>query len=202
MTKLAPAPSRLHPPAPGIDVLIAESNPAARQDLHRFLTDCGHAVETAAGGVECLGKLRRRSDAVLVLDRDLAWGGCDGVLAVLRDDPTLAHVPVLLTAAAAEEPAAPVVGVLVKPYPPDALLAGIRAGVSHGDQCLKARIERKLAATGHRCLGAVGVGVRGRRVTLRGHVPTYHLKQIAQAVTRSVPGVRGLHNEMTVHRND
>lgn len=38
----------------------------------------------------------------------------------------------------------------------------------------------------------------GGVLTLRGHVPTYHLKQIAQASVADVPGVVEVHNRVEV----
>ena len=36
------------------------------------------------------------------------------------------------------------------------------------------------------------------RVTLQGHLPTYYLKQVAQALIDAVPGVRDVDNDVSV----
>jgi osmotically-inducible protein OsmY len=66
------------------------------------------------------------------------------------------------------------------------------------DQHLETHIEHALLATGHRIFCLVRVSVRDRSVTLRGRVPSYYLKQLAQSVVLAAPGVRGLRNELAV----
>ena len=65
----------------------------------RLLSSCGYQVETASGGLECLGKLTDVVPDVLVLDAELNWGGADGVLTRLREEesPILAVPVVLIT---------------------------------------------------------------------------------------------------------
>ncbi|QJW94983.1 response regulator [Frigoriglobus tundricola] len=128
---LAPAPVKLWSALARPTVLLADSDAGALEWMRRFLRHRGYTVATASGGVECLAQLRRCSAPVLVLDAGLAWGGADGVLAVLREDPALAHAPVILTSSAPERDAirfghAPVVCVLEKPVLPDDLLERIR----------------------------------------------------------------------------
>ena len=65
-------------------------------------------------------------------------------------------------------------------------------------QHLETHIEHALLATGNRIFCAVRVSVRDRSVTLRGRVPSYYLKQLAQSVVLAAPGVRGLRNELAV----
>jgi two-component system response regulator MprA len=78
-------------------VLLADGDEAELDGTRRFLLLHGYDVKIAAGGVDCLYQLRRLTNAVLVLDIDLPWGGGDGVLALLQDDPTLEDTPVILT---------------------------------------------------------------------------------------------------------
>ena len=47
-------------------------------------------------------------------------------------------------------------------------------------------------------LREVGCDYSGGILTLRGHVPTYHLKQLAQASVAEVPGVVEVHNQLEV----
>jgi osmotically-inducible protein OsmY len=68
------------------------------------------------------------------------------------------------------------------------------------DLRLAERVGQALRATGYLPVRAVEVTVTGRVVLLRGRVPSYYLKQVAQAVALDVPGVRGLWNDVDVVR--
>jgi DNA-binding response OmpR family regulator len=127
-------------------LLIAESNAELRAAHRRFLTAHGYDVETAVDGLDCLEKLRQGSPAVLVLDRELPWGGGDGVLAWLREEGSASGVPVVLTATAGHGPDVegiepPVVQLLAKPFALTALLDSLRA--------VLARREHEEAFNGH-----------------------------------------------------
>jgi osmotically-inducible protein OsmY len=47
-------------------------------------------------------------------------------------------------------------------------------------------------------LRAVEVSVKTRAVILRGRVPSYYLKQIAQETALAVPGTHQIHNDLDV----
>jgi hypothetical protein len=66
------------------------------------------------------------------------------------------------------------------------------------DMDLAERIVRALRATGYPPLRAVEVAVRDRRVVLRGRVPSFYMKQIAQAAVLAVPGACALCNALDV----
>jgi hypothetical protein len=53
-------------------------------------------------------------------------------------------------------------------------------------------------ATGYPSLRAIEVAACECFVILRGRVPSYYMKQIAQATAAAVPGVRELCNDMDV----
>jgi DNA-binding response OmpR family regulator len=110
------------------DLLIAESDTALLDVVTQFFRRLGYTVDTAAGGLECLNKLRRHPYLLLVLDRDLPWGGGEGVLAVMRDEPSLARIPVILTSTAVcpAPVAPPVAEVLNKPFSLHGLLQRVR----------------------------------------------------------------------------
>jgi DNA-binding response OmpR family regulator len=63
----------------------------------RYFSRLGWMVQTAQGAIECLELFQRRLPDVLVLDLRLPWGGADGLLAVMREEPELARVSVILT---------------------------------------------------------------------------------------------------------
>lgn len=110
------------------NVLIAEGDAELREAYRRFLRGYGYEVETASDGLDCLEKLRRSRPAVLVLDREIRWGGADGVLACLREEAGLAGVPVVLTSQPGPEAApGPSVQLLPRPFPLAALLGSVRA---------------------------------------------------------------------------
>ncbi len=79
--------------------------------------------------------------------------------------------------------------------------AALLAAQSLVDLCLAERIERALRATGYSPLRAVAVAVCGRLVILRGRVPSYYLKQLAQAAAMEVAGVGEVRNDVQVIRS-
>jgi DNA-binding response OmpR family regulator len=113
-------------------VLIAEGDPELCGLYQRFITARGYGAETASDGLECLGELRRATPAAVVLDRELRWGGGDGVFAWLREERGTSGVAVILMATAGHpldgteviEP--PVVQLLLKPFGLTALLESVR----------------------------------------------------------------------------
>ena len=117
-------------------LLIADRDADLCDVFRCFLTSRGYEVETSTDGLDCLAKLRQVTPAVLVLDRELLWGGGDGVLAWLREESRAPSIPVLLTATAADPPdlaefnEAPVVGYLPKPFALTALLESVRSAVA------------------------------------------------------------------------
>ncbi len=59
-------------------------------------------------------------------------------------------------------------------------------------------VERALRATGYSALRGVQIEIERGVVLLWGRVPTYHLKQLAQATAQRVDGVRGIANGIEV----
>jgi osmotically-inducible protein OsmY len=68
------------------------------------------------------------------------------------------------------------------------------------DNGLAERVERALRATGYSPLRAIKVSIHSQFVILRGRVPSYYMKQLAQATVLDVPGVRELRNDVQVCR--
>jgi DNA-binding response OmpR family regulator len=123
-------------------LLIAESDAELRDAYRALLTASGYDVVTAADGLDCLENLRRLAPAVCVLDRDLRWGGADGVLAWLREEGATSAVSVVLTATAghpedgAVDTEPPVIRLLPKPFGLAALLEsvqGLMARMGNGE---------------------------------------------------------------------
>jgi osmotically-inducible protein OsmY len=57
-----------------------------------------------------------------------------------------------------------------------------------------------LHQSGYAALAFVACHVQGDAIVLDGSVPTYHLKQLAQAIVRRVDGVRRIDNRLEVRR--
>jgi hypothetical protein len=80
-----------HPQAP---VPSAESGPAERSILIEvFVREGSRQCDQVRN---CIAMLRAHAPDLLVLGPSLRWGGCDGVLARLREDDSLPSIPVLL----------------------------------------------------------------------------------------------------------
>jgi osmotically-inducible protein OsmY len=73
-----------------------------------------------------------------------------------------------------------------------------RSAESSGDLRLAERVERAVRATGYPPLRAIEVAACERLIILRGQVPTFYMKQMAQAAAVAVPGVHELRNDQVV----
>jgi osmotically-inducible protein OsmY len=73
---------------------------------------------------------------------------------------------------------------------------GALEDVDHSPQVLE--VERALRATGHRALRELRVVQQGAILVLHGQVPTYHMKQLAQATAITIPGIEQVQNEVHV----
>ena len=69
------------------------------------------------------------------------------------------------------------------------------------DFVLPSEVEQVLQSTGYQGLRGVKIAVHYGVVFLRGHVPSFHMKQVAQTSARSVSGVREVRNELNVARS-
>jgi DNA-binding response OmpR family regulator len=139
-------------------LLIAESDAELCDVYQRFITERGYEVETASDGLDCLAKLRQATPAAVVLDRELRWGGADGVLAWLREERATSGVAVVLTATAGHpldvgaviEP--PVIDLLLKPFTLTTLLESVRSAVAKGQEAVR-KVGQQLPALSELFLG-------------------------------------------------
>lgn len=76
-------------------VLLAITRSKSRTEFRLDLIRNGFDVVTADNGLECLQSFQSFSPDVIVIEPELLWGGGDGVLDVIREDPVLSEVPVL-----------------------------------------------------------------------------------------------------------
>ncbi len=77
-------------------ILIAVADETLRNAYGLLLAEQGYRVVTASGGPECVSKVCWVAPEVLILDKELLWGGGDGVLEVLRGNGTTLWPPVIL----------------------------------------------------------------------------------------------------------
>lgn len=83
-------------------ILIADADRLLTEIYREHLEGLGLAVRTAADGVGCINLLKEFRPNLLLLGSSLPWGGCDGVLAVIREDPELRPEFILVLAAHAD----------------------------------------------------------------------------------------------------
>jgi osmotically-inducible protein OsmY len=69
-------------------------------------------------------------------------------------------------------------------------------------QQLHGKIVAALANSGYAALCFIGCDVDHSRVILRGCVPSYHLKQLAQVYAQRVDGVGRIDNQLKVRRRE
>lgn len=133
-------------------LLVAEPDPTLAVIFPRFLRRHGYEVDVASEGLECLEQMRRAAPQVLVLSAELLWGGCDGVLARIRENVDVPWVPVVLISTAAytqhdiQLMMPPIVQSLLKPFSLTSLLHAIRSAAS----CREGEIRKRLDASAPR----------------------------------------------------
>ncbi|HEY3965753.1 MAG TPA: response regulator [Planctomycetaceae bacterium] len=70
-----------------VSILIAVPDPVLMAEYRTALLYAGYPVGLAADGIQCLRRIREFRPGLIVLDVDLLWGGADGVMDVLQDEP-------------------------------------------------------------------------------------------------------------------
>ena len=178
-----------------IRVLIADPDEGLQPEYRVPLTQAGFDVVMACSGLECVARLRDRVPDVLVIEPHLPWGGGDGVLAIMGDDPQLATIPVVVLTSHHESDALrrvarfPVSSFHLKPLAPDRLAAKLRTLVAHprrrfGLAEQTGRLESVIARrTGGRVQNLRVETVDGR-IIVRGRSNSHHVKQLALAAVR------------------
>jgi class 3 adenylate cyclase len=87
------------PLAQGGRILVADDDPRHRELLLRRLHQQGFSVEEAENGPQALRLLREREFDLLLLDMIMPPLNGDQVLAQIKADPSLRHVPVIMLSA-------------------------------------------------------------------------------------------------------
>lgn len=78
-----------------VRVLIADPDEYLVDSYRTCLEQHGFEVLVATNGLECVERLRNSAPDVLVLEPALPWGGGDGVLAMMREEPDVPRIPVI-----------------------------------------------------------------------------------------------------------
>jgi len=113
-------------------VLIADEDEEFLEFAQRYLSRRGLEVKTATNGLESVAIIRRDVPDVVVLERELLWGGSDGVRACMQQVPAWSEIPVILTSddKVTEESgfaSPPLVAQLKKPYRLQELLGHLQS---------------------------------------------------------------------------
>jgi len=118
-------------------VLVASFSRALLAAVQDELGRRGYVVATAEGGLDCLAQMRKLSPEIVVLDLSLPWGGGDGVLAQMREEPGIARTPIVLltedgsAGSLPDDLLSPVVTSLKKPVNLDVLAAVVNCSWPH-----------------------------------------------------------------------
>jgi len=175
-----------------IRVLMADPEESLQPLYREPLLQDGFELATASNGLECVARLRDRVPDVLVLEPQLPWGGGDGVLAMMAEEPDLAIVPVMVLTSCRNPYVLdrvarfPINAYHFKPLAPDRLAERLRTLLNHP------RLRFALAEQAGRleCSIARRTGGRVRelrvktvdgRIIVRGRSDSHHVKQLALA---------------------
>lgn len=175
-----------------IRVVMADPDESLQSVYRGPLAQEGFEVVSALNGLECVARLRERVPDALVLEPQLPWGGGDGVLAVMGEDPHLAIIPVMVLTSCRDRRVMDRVGRFpisdyhLKPLAPKRLARRLRTLLNHprlrftlAEQT--GRLECSIARrTGGRVRDLRVETVDGR-IIVRGRSDSHHVKQLALA---------------------
>ncbi len=108
-------------------VLVVDEDLAFRREASRALSDAGVPVVLASDGVNALRYLTAAPTKPGLIVLDLVLPGMDGqrFASILREDPALRSIPILLLGGASFVNVTGAVERLVKPISPDALVDAV-----------------------------------------------------------------------------
>ena len=180
-----------------ICVLIADQDESLHPMYREPLLREGFDVDWASNGLECVSRLHERVPDVLVLEPQLPWGGGDGVLAMMGEDPGLAMVPVMILTSCRNPHILkaiarfPISDYQLKPLKPDRLAKRLRNLLEHPRRRFSVaeqtgRLECSIASrTGDRVQNLC-VEIIDGRVIVHGRSHSHHVKQLALAAVLEV----------------
>lgn len=114
-------------------IIYAEDDAMMAELVQTILIEAGHAVGTLGDGKSALDVVRRRRPDLLILDMRMPEMGGSEVLDVLRRDPDLWDLPVLVLTGRTSESdeaitrRAGATDYLRKPFKPEALVSAVEA---------------------------------------------------------------------------
>lgn len=175
-----------------IRVLIADPDTSLQPLYRGTLLREGFEIATATNGIECVARMREHSPDLLVLEPQLPWGGGEGVLAIMAENPQLAAVPVMVLTSCRDPHLLeavsrfPVSDYQLKPLTPDRLAGRLRTILAHP------KLRFTLAEQSGRLECSIAMRTGGRvydlrvetidgRVVVRGRTDSHHVKQLALA---------------------
>ncbi len=176
-------------------ILIADPDEAIHHTFREHLTQEGFEVASAINGLECVASLRERVPDALVIEPQMPWGGGDGVLAIMGEDPPLASVPVVVLTSCGDSDLVsrvaryPVSRYHFKPMAPDRLAITIRHLLDHPRRRFAlaeqtGRLENSiLKRTGGRVRN-LQVEITSGGVVVRGRSDSHYVKQLVLAAVR------------------
>jgi DNA-binding response OmpR family regulator len=163
-------------------------HPMYREPLSRE----GFDVDWASNGLDCVSRLHERVPDMLVLEPQLPWGGGDGVLAMMGEDPDLAMVPVMVLTSCRNPHILkaiarfPVSDYQFKPLTPDRLAGRFRNLLEHPRRRFSVaeqtgRLECSIASRSGDRVQNLCVEIVDGRVIVHGRSHSHHVKQLALA---------------------
>ncbi len=115
-------------------ILVVDDDAPILLLMRNLLREFGFDPVTAAGGQQALEEARRRTPALILLDRNMPGMSGDEVLAVVRADGALSSVPVLMLTGEPMEPdeirRVGATDAVLKPFDVNALVEMIRGHVN------------------------------------------------------------------------
>lgn len=130
---VAPIPSELCAPRPGLTLLLVDDQPANLEFKVSLLEPAGYRVIAAASGAEALAVLHQEHVDLVVSDVVMAHGNGFELLGAIRADAALRRLPFLFLTATARDSGSQARGLalgaegyLLRPIEPEHLLARIR----------------------------------------------------------------------------
>jgi len=165
-----------------LSVLYADGDRELRDTYAELFALRGIQARASGGGVDCLKQLRESAPDLLILDLELPWGGGLGVLGVMREEPHLRQIPVVMTSAASPVETlnlltiSPVVKSLPKPFRLAELLETIDGAPALED--LASKLEREIHMHTGRRVHDLRVDCVNGTALVRGRVRSYHAKQL------------------------
>jgi response regulator RpfG family c-di-GMP phosphodiesterase len=180
-----------------IRVLMADQDESLHPDYRESLSQEGFDMATALSGLECVSSLREQAPDVLVLEPQLPWGGGDGVLAMMGEDPGLANIPVMVLTSCHDHHFLKhmtqflISDYQLKPLTPDRLVERLRNLINHPGLRFtlaeeNTRLECMIARrTGGRVWSLHVENIEGR-IIVHGNSGSHHVKQLALAAVQEV----------------